>query len=333
MATTTITKRPHQYGPEGEGANRPGGMNKPGYKNPEERRKFTPEEAAEWQKLYPTQGLTQSQVLEQTLADQAANGSQLAQIVLQQFTNQNIAQSTGVATSQKGINPALAARQAGQNAAYIGQQSVGQSGIIKAQTQAQAQELLASIHMNRENNMARAKAQQEANDASLRNALISGGLTATGAILAGPLGASAGNMAGRIIASRSETGEGTWQQNPSPTQVRSVQGNQYQGYNPQHGQPTPDGRIMFARGGKIPGKPEVQGDSLKNDKVPIMASPGEIIVPRTKAKDPEKAHDFIDHLLRGKKKKENGKSFSDVVLANRRLQERIAHLEGRQRRG
>ena len=43
---------------------------------------------------------------------------------------------------------------------------------------------------------------------------------------------------------------------------------------------------------KVPGKPKVAGDSLKNDTVPALLSPGEIIIPRSHAQDPHMAAAF-----------------------------------------
>ena len=42
-----------------------------------------------------------------------------------------------------------------------------------------------------------------------------------------------------------------------------------------------DGGICMEKGGMIPGKAPVPGNSLKNDKIHIMASPGEAVIPRT----------------------------------------------------
>lgn len=50
-------------------------------------------------------------------------------------------------------------------------------------------------------------------------------------------------------------------------------------------------------GGKVPGKASVAGDSLANDKVPAMLSPGEVVIPRTKVKDPESTAQFLNALL------------------------------------
>jgi len=42
-----------------------------------------------------------------------------------------------------------------------------------------------------------------------------------------------------------------------------------------------DGGICMEEGGMVPGQPEVPGDSLQNDKVHVLASPGEAVIPRT----------------------------------------------------
>ena len=55
----------------------------------------------------------------------------------------------------------------------------------------------------------------------------------------------------------------------------------------------------FKQGGQVPGKAKVKGDSLKNDTVPIIASPGEVVIPRSimESKDPgEGAKKFVNNL-------------------------------------
>src|SRR5262249_51217969 len=42
-----------------------------------------------------------------------------------------------------------------------------------------------------------------------------------------------------------------------------------------------EGGICMKSGGMIPGHAKVPGDSLKNDTVHVMASPGEAVIPRT----------------------------------------------------
>jgi hypothetical protein len=57
------------------------------------------------------------------------------------------------------------------------------------------------------------------------------------------------------------------------------------------------GMMRKAHGGKIEGKAKVPGDHEANDTVPAMLSPGEIVIPRSKASDPAKAKEFVDGLL------------------------------------
>jgi hypothetical protein len=77
-----------------------------------------------------------------------------------------------------------------------------------------------------------------------------------------------------------------------------------------HGGKVPDPKDCYSDGGyvncgKIPGTPEVPYDSTKNDKVPIMASPGEVVLPASIAKS-DKLHDvhmFLRNLEMNKGKK------------------------------
>ena len=50
--------------------------------------------------------------------------------------------------------------------------------------------------------------------------------------------------------------------------------------------------LAMKQGGKVPGTAQEHGNSPKNDTVPAMLSPGEIVVPRSHASDPEKAAAF-----------------------------------------
>ena len=67
----------------------------------------------------------------------------------------------------------------------------------------------------------------------------------------------------------------------------------------------------YKQGGTIPGKAPVKGDSVKNDIVPIMASPGEIVIPKSilEGKNaPSKAAEFVAaELARQKLNKKKSK--------------------------
>ena len=52
-------------------------------------------------------------------------------------------------------------------------------------------------------------------------------------------------------------------------------------------------------GGHVPGQAQVAGDSLKNDVVPTLLSPGEVVLPRSVTQSPnmeERAVEFLRHL-------------------------------------
>lgn len=96
--------------------------------------------------IYNNQATDRQAVIDQNkqLQNVATNGSPLANAQMQQATNQNIAASTGVIASAKGINPAMAARTAAYNQATEGQQSVNQAQQINAQTELGAQSQLSN---------------------------------------------------------------------------------------------------------------------------------------------------------------------------------------------
>ena len=58
--------------------------------------------------------------------------------------------------------------------------------------------------------------------------------------------------------------------------------------------------FSFAEGGKVPGTPNVIGDSAKNDTVAALLSPGEFVIPRSKMQDPNNLL-LIDAIMSGGK--------------------------------
>lgn len=66
------------------------------------------------------------------------------------------------------------------------------------------------------------------------------------------------------------------------------------------------GNRAFDKGGTVPGDAKVSGDSLKNDKVPAMLSPKEIVLPRSVTMHPDaprKAAEFVAAVKARSKKK------------------------------
>ena len=52
-------------------------------------------------------------------------------------------------------------------------------------------------------------------------------------------------------------------------------------------------KMLMDYGGKVPGKSKVKGDSPKNDTVPVMLSPGEVVIPRSISHDAEAIKKFL----------------------------------------
>lgn len=84
-------------------------------------------------------------------------------------------------------------------------------------------------------------------------------------------------------------------------------------------------------GGKIDGQAQVPGDHPVNDTVPAMLSPGEIVVPRSKASNPKLAKEFIDQVMSGKDQQTQAGdevTYADVLAMQKQLHEMIAKLKG-----
>jgi hypothetical protein len=87
-------------------------------------------------------------------------------------------------------------------------------------------------------------------------------------------------------------------------------------------------KMFFLKdGGQVPGQAMVQGDSPANDTVPTMLSPGEVVIPRSKVNDPEKAKEFLK-AVKARHEEANGpQGYSKVLAAHRNLHARLQELE------
>jgi hypothetical protein len=88
----------------------------------------------------------QAALAAQLAAQAQGQGPNIAQLQLQQATNQNIQQGAGMIGSQRGMNPALAARLIAQQTANANQNAAGQSGLMRAQQQLAAQSALSNVY-------------------------------------------------------------------------------------------------------------------------------------------------------------------------------------------
>jgi len=238
------------------------------------------------------------------LAQSQGQGPSLAQMQLQDATNRNIQQGAGLISSQKGINPALAARLIANQSANANQQAAGQSAQARLAEQMQAQQQLQGLYGQ--------IAGQEINQNQLYQQALA-------------------NQNQQALGNTSQMNQynvGTAKQNADWGQ--QLLGGVTKGISSSLGLSStqPEEKAM---GGVIEGKAEVPGDSPVNDKVPAMLSPGEIVIPRSAAKDPEKAKAFIDHIKKSKSSEssssDEGPSYGKLLEQHRKLQQRVQDLE------
>jgi len=250
----------------------------------------------------------QNQLVAQLQAQANGTGPNPAMQMMRKANDENIRMNAGFTASQKGINPALAARLASQNQAMMSQKNAADMGIVQAQQQIQAQNTLANVYSGQQQNNLRSQEMQLQNQQTnnARNTQIFGGLL-------NGVGAFAGQEYVRRNYGTNADGSGAQKMQDDGS---------YE-----------DGRRMgYSQGGPVPGQAQVQGNHPANDTVPAMLSPGEIVIPRTHAKSPEMAKRFIDNVLKNNKTHAKSKSIDEIDVAevmkvNKQLKQRVAQLE------
>lgn len=269
-------------------------------------------------------------------------GPSVASNMLNQQTNQNIANQAALMAGQRGssANPALIARLAANQGANLQQQAAGQAATLRAQEQLAALGQMGNISgqqvsqqgnalQNYNSNMlgaianlnnARAGLQGNMNtaNASVSQVAAKGQQDLFGKAMQGLGSAIAMNKGGEVKGPSSKVGqyfnmladggEPTIlppQQQSSPMPDPNSESSGGGGMNPGDAMAMAKA-IPMASGSVVPGTAKVKGDSLKNDKVPALLSPKEIVLPRsvTMAKDaPQKAAEFVAAILAKKSSK------------------------------
>lgn len=210
--------------------------------------------------------LTQEQQLAQQLQAQA-NGT--GPNPSQSQYGQNISNAANAAAAQvgstKGLNSALAARLAAQQQSASGQNAAANAATLQAQQQLASQQAL----QNQQNMIGgqALTAQQTVNNAQAGTQGINAGVAATNT-------QSTNQMTGGILGAAGS--------------ALSLGGKKAMG------------GVMMKDGGDVPGHALFKGDTEKNDTVNAELSPGEVVIPRTIAKNPDKAKKFIEHLKKHK---------------------------------
>jgi len=279
----------------------------------------------------------QQALSDQLMQQSQGLGPNPAQQALMNATGANISQQAALMAGQRGAgaNVGLMARQAGQQGAGIQQQAAGQASLMQAQQQIAAQQALmqqqaamanvAGTQVNQQANALGAYNQyaqgqqgqllnaignqnnagvaMQSNINSVDSATEQNNASTVGKIIGGVIGAT--GQAGAAMAtggasgaaSSAPAGKAHGGQITNADRPRSNAAHYLAGLMPEAQGGIINGEQLANMGMKIPGKAAVKGDSRKNDNIPIMASPGEIIVPRTKANDPDKAAAFVKSVI------------------------------------
>lgn len=125
-----------------------------------------------------------------------------------------------------------------------------------------------------------ANSAMQAEKGNKAGAVVGGIGAVVGGIYGGPAGAAAGGAAGKKVGTSMAGGD--------------------------QNQQSQDGTAYAAFGGKIPGIAPHHGDTMANDSVPTMLSPGEVVLPRSIAAHPSAVPNFMHmaHSLDPAKNKE-----------------------------
>lgn len=257
----------------------------------------------------------QTQLAQALSAQSRGEGPNLATEQMNQGLNTAMQQQAGAISSQKGINPALAARMAAEGGAKMQQGVASNAAQIRAQQQLGAQQQLAGVlQQQRQGNMGQAmgtaeaesrrmmglgQLQQGQNQLQVQNNLGTQGINA---------GIEQSNTAGRNQA----LGAGIKAWGDSSAAFMGSMGGMMGGAA--HGG---EATVDFTDGGHVGGEARVAGDSPENDTVHAMLSPGEIVLPRTIAGDGDKAKAFVEALT---KHHGQGGGYGRVIAAKRKAQ-------------
>lgn len=233
-------------------------------------------------------------------------GPSLAQQQLQAATDQNIAAAQALIGSQRGMNPAA------QQRAVLGQAAAAQAqaGQQSAMLRAQEQQGWAGMYGS---GLGQARGQDIGQQqASTGQMGAAGGLQnqqnlGYASLNAQTATANADRYANAMAQGQKQKGEYA---TGALNAVAGLAG------------------LGLAEGGVVPGAPEVDGDDERNDKVPALLSPGEIVVPREAADDPDDAKAFVEAVAKPALAKNRKKpTFKDVLAQTRALEARVAELE------
>lgn len=206
-----------------------------------------------------------------TLQDQSQGGGPnpaLAQLAL--TTGQNVRNQAALIAGQRGVgnNPGLAVRQIGQLGGDVQNQANAQAATLRANQQLAAQQQLQQQQA--------LLGQMAGTQFAQRQSAIAG------------LGGLAQGQAGQYLGALGQA---------EKTRIENDPFNKIMGGLIGAAGTVGAAALGASQGGRIPGKALVKGDHPKNDTVPAMLSPGEVVIPRSAVRDPKKVAAFINKSL------------------------------------
>lgn len=236
------------------------------------------------------------------------NGPSPASIALANALSTNAGNTARAVAGTRGINPALAAKMAADTYGQSGSELAAQGSLLKSQEQLGAYGQLGN-------------ALSSMRGQDIQSQQVAGGL-ATG--LGGLANAeNANNITNQMEAQRINAGVASANTDFGSKLLGGLtsgaSGAAGLALMAAHGGKIshPDHLLAFAEGikhahlmltgGKVDGKANVDGDSEQNDTVPAMLSPGEVVIPRSKANNPEAAKKFVAAIMARKKGKHESK--------------------------
>lgn len=239
----------------------------------------------------------QQQALANQLQAQASGAApSIAQAQLANATGANVANQAALMAGQRGAgaNAGLIARQAAMQGGNIQQQAAGQGAVLGLQEQMAARQAL----MQQQSAMAGLSSQQVGQQAQ--------GIQGLNAAAQGQQGQILGAIQGVNSASVQNAG----QMNSANAAIAAQNAKSQAGFlGALGGGVSKAVGLPFSEGGPVPGKAPVAGDSPKNDNVPAVLSPGEVVIPRSimNSSEPgEAAKAFVEALMqKGHIKKKN----------------------------
>lgn len=195
----------------------------------------------------------------------ASNTSAKNTAATNNVSNNLAGQQFNVANAQ-GVNAANTA--ANQNNAYYN------ANLPQQQFNNELQKASGTANVNA--NQATAANQAAANNSAMWGKLLGAGATIGGAALGGPVGAAVGKTAASGLA-----GNPNPVNNPNDPTNRGFADGGVVCYAAGGVSMPHDHTICMRMGGHVGGDAEVAGDSVRNDTVPAMLSPGELVIPRS----------------------------------------------------